>query len=103
MPKLPTEKEIDAFVNRYLEAVFPNVDFLKKQLSIGQPLSFYFGIDPTGPELHLGHTIGLTILKQLINWGHKGILLIGDFTARIGDPTGKASARRPLNSEAVAE
>lgn len=103
MSKSPAEAEVIGFVDRYLEAVFPSMDLFKKQLTSGQSLVFYFGIDPTGPELHLGHTVGLTVLKQLIAWGHKGILLIGDFTARIGDPTGKTNARRPLSSEEVAE
>ncbi|MBI2064334.1 MAG: tyrosine--tRNA ligase [Candidatus Yanofskybacteria bacterium] len=61
----------------------------------------YLGIDPTGPNLHLGHTIPLLFLKQLLKLGHKPILVIGDFTARIGDPTGKETARKPLTAKEV--
>jgi len=92
---------VGAFLDRYLAAVFPSKEEVVKRLTAGQALTFYFGIDPTGPDIHLGHTIGLTVLKQLIDWGHRGILLVGDFTARIGDPTGRVTTRPALGEETI--
>ncbi|MDX2214282.1 MAG: tyrosine--tRNA ligase [Oculatellaceae cyanobacterium bins.114] len=68
-----------------------------------RPLRIKFGIDPTGSEIHLGHSIVFRKLRAFQDAGHTAILLIGDFTARIGDPTGKSEARRQLTSEQVAE
>ena len=69
----------------------------------GKQLVFYLGIDPTGPDIHLGHTTNLFVLKKLWGLGHKIILLIGDFTATIGDPTDKEAARRPLTEKEIKE
>ncbi len=82
--------------------VQPSLDEIKKRLSAGKNLRVYLGIDPTGPDLHLGHTIPLLFLKQLLDLGHQPVLLIGDFTATIGDPTGKEVTREPLSKEQVA-
>lgn len=97
------EKKIDEVLSRGVEAIFPNKDFLKSKMLKGEKLSFYLGIDPTGPTLHLGHLIPLKKLAQLQKLGHKIILLIGDFTAMIGDPTDKMSARVPLTHAKVME
>ncbi len=97
------EVVIDEVLSRGVEAIFPNKDFLKSKMMKGEKLSFYLGIDPTGPTLHLGHLIPLKKLAQLQKLGHKIILLIGDFTAMIGDPTDKMSARVPLTHEKVLE
>ncbi|MFA6553855.1 MAG: tyrosine--tRNA ligase, partial [Patescibacteria group bacterium] len=69
---------------------------LVKRLDNGAKLRIKLGIDPTSPLLHLGHTVVLRKLKQFQDLGHQAILLVGDFTARIGDPTDKVSARQPL-------
>ncbi len=92
---------IEQFMSRRLEAAYPSREALAERLIREEPLTFYLGIDPTGTELHLGHTIPLIVLKDLALLGHRIILLIGDFTARIGDPTGKNSARVALSSEDI--
>lgn len=68
-----------------------------------RPLRIKLGVDPTGAELHLGHSIVFRKLRQFQDAGHTAILLIGDFTARIGDPTGKSQVRRQLTAEEVAQ
>lgn len=67
----------------------------------GKKLRVKFGIDPTAPELHLGHTVVLRKLRQFQDAGHTAVLIIGDFTAMIGDPTGRAEARKPLTAKEV--
>lgn len=76
-------------------AVIPEAD-LEKKLQEGKPLIIKLGMDPTAPDLHLGHAVVLKKLKQFQEMGHTIIFLIGDFTARIGDPTGKSKTRPPL-------
>ena len=78
-------------------------DLLVKKLNSGKALVIKAGFDPTAPDLHLGHTILLNKLKQFQDLGHKIIFLIGDFTATIGDPTGKTELRPSLSMEQVAE
>lgn len=94
---------IESFLDRGLENTFPNRDFLKKRLLSGEQLSIYLGIDPTGPTLHLGHAIPLKKLGELQKMGHKIIMLIGSFTAMIGDPTDKSATRKQLTKEQVLE
>src|SRR5205085_11661637 len=67
----------------------------------GTPLRVYAGFDPTAPDLHLGHTVLLRKLKHFQDLGHKVIFLIGDFTAMIGDPTGRNATRPALTSEEI--
>jgi len=93
---------IEAIITRGVERVFPNEDFLRSRLSSGEQLTLYLGIDPTGATLHMGHVIPMIKLAQFQKLGHKIILLIGDFTARIGDPD-KSEARKPLTREEVLE
>ena len=80
--------------------VLPEKDFEKK-LSSGKKLKIKLGMDPTAPDLHLGHAVVLGKLKQFQDLGHEVIFLIGDFTARIGDPTGKSKTRPPLSEEDI--
>lgn len=94
--------KIETVLTRGVERIFPNEDFLRARLNEGKPLTVYLGIDPTGPTLHMGHVIPLIKLSQIQELGHKIILLIGDFTARIGDPD-KSEARQPLTHEEVLE
>ncbi|OGN29785.1 MAG: tyrosine--tRNA ligase [Candidatus Yanofskybacteria bacterium RIFCSPLOWO2_01_FULL_49_25] len=84
-----------------LANAYPDPASVKKRLLEEKGLVFYYGIDPTGPDVHLGHIIQLLLLKRLIQLGHKAILLIGDFTAQIGDPTDKDAARKPLSLEEI--
>src|SRR6266446_5721256 len=73
-------------------------DELKKKLEQGRPLRVKLGCDPTAPDLHLGHSVVLRKLRQFQDLGHKAVLIIGDYTALIGDPTGQ-NKTRPMLSE----
>ncbi len=75
---------------------------LKTKLASGKPLRIKAGFDPTAPDLHLGHTVLITKLRQFQRLGHEVIFLIGDFTGMIGDPTGKNATRPPLTPTEVA-
>ncbi len=77
------------------------LDELEQRLKLGKPLRIKFGMDPTAPDLHLGHTVPLNKLRQFQSLGHKILFLIGDFTAMIGDPTGKNVTRQPLSNEQI--
>lgn len=103
MQKVDTDNhKVDELLSsRYLEAIFPSLEKVQEIFKSGKKLTFYLGIDPTGPDIHLGHTTNLLFLKKIALLGHEVILLIGDFTAQIGDPTGKDIARKPLSKEEV--
>ncbi|MFA6537466.1 MAG: tyrosine--tRNA ligase [Patescibacteria group bacterium] len=99
---MPKNKErIAEIINRGVENVYPSKDFLQELLNSDKKLILYLGIDPTGPSLHLGHAISLMKLAQFQKLGHKIIMLIGSFTAMIGDPTDKMATRQPLTREQV--
>src|SRR5712692_5733378 len=70
---------------------------LEKSLATGKPLRVKLGVDPTAPDLHLGHTVVLRKLKHFQNLGHTAIFLVGDFTSLVGDPTGQSETRPPLS------
>jgi tyrosyl-tRNA synthetase len=74
---------------------------LLEKLRLGRPLRIKYGVDPTAPDIHLGHTVGLEKLRQFQLLGHTAVLLIGDFTATIGDPSGRSATRPPLTREEV--
>ena len=74
---------------------------LEKSFQSGKPLRVYLGVDPTAPDIHLGHTVVLRKLRHFQNMGHTAIFLIGDFSAMIGDPTGRSETRPPLSREEV--
>jgi tyrosyl-tRNA synthetase len=76
-------------------------DKLEGSLKAGKPLRVYLGVDPTAPDIHLGHTVVLRKLKHFQDLGHTAIFLIGDFSALIGDPTGQSETRPPLTREQV--
>jgi tyrosyl-tRNA synthetase len=76
---------------------------LQERLTSGRPLRIKLGMDPTAPDLHLGHTVILNKLRHFQELGHEILFLIGDFTGRIGDPTGKNETRKPLTQEQVME
>jgi len=96
-------KKIEELLTRGVENIYPNRKFLEEKLKKGEQLTLYLGIDPTGPCLHLGHAINLMKLRQFQELGHKVIMLIGSFTAMIGDPTDKMATRKPLTREQVLE
>lgn len=74
---------------------------LLKKLQRGDPLRVKLGVDPTSPDLHLGHSVVLEKLRQFQELGHQAVLIIGDFTAQIGDPTGRSKTRPPLSREDI--
>lgn len=93
-------KKIEDVLTRGVETIFPNKDFVKNLLLSGKKLKIYVGVDPTGPTLHIGHAVQLRKLRALQDLGHEIIMLIGDFTARIGDPD-KLAARKKLSEKEV--
>lgn len=103
MKVITDEKKIDELLSRGVENVFPSKEEVKKVLLSGKKLSIYNGIDPTGPTLHIGHGSTLLKLRDLQDLGHKIILLIGDFTGRIGDPTDKTATRKQLSVKEIKE
>jgi len=96
------KRKIEDFLNsRYIDTIYPSKEQTLDLMSSGKQMTFYLGIDPTGSDLHLGHTTNLFILKKLAKLGHKVVLLIGDFTAQTGDPTGKDDTRKVLSAQEV--
>lgn len=91
-----------ALIMRGTEEIIPEAELLAK-LREGRPLRVKAGFDPTAPDLHLGHTVLINKLKVFQDLGHEVIFLIGDFTGRIGDPTGKNVTRKPLTEAQVAD
>lgn len=77
------------------------VEKLKRSVATGKPLKIKLGLDPTAPDIHLGHTVVLQKMRQFQELGHQVIIILGDFTARIGDPTGKSETRKQLTEEQV--
>src|SRR6202030_3833307 len=75
---------------------------LEESLKTGKPLRVKLGVDPTAPDIHLGHTVVIRKLKHFQDLGHTAVFLIGDFTALVGDPTGQSETRPPLSREQVA-
>ncbi len=90
-----------ALIERGTVDIFVRDDLIKK-LSEGRPLTVKAGFDPTAPDLHFGHTVLLNKLRLFQDLGHQVVFLVGDFTAMIGDPTGKSSTRPPLSEAEVA-
>jgi tyrosyl-tRNA synthetase len=74
---------------------------LLEKLKLGRPLRVKLGVDPTAPDIHFGHTVALEKLRQFQELGHQAVLLIGDFTATIGDPSGRSATRPPLTRDEV--
>jgi len=99
----PVEEQL-AYLKKGVAEVIPE-DELKQKLEnsakSGKPLRVYLGVDPTAPDIHLGHTVVLRKLKHFQDMGHSAIFLIGDFSAMIGDPTGRSETRPPLSREEV--
>lgn len=94
------EAKVEEILTRGVENIYPSKQALKDVLLSGKKIRIYTGIDPTG-KLHIGHGVVLKKLKQFQDLGHEIIVLIGDFTARIGDPTDKLAARRQLTKQEV--
>ncbi len=90
----------DQMLTRGVDSIVPKKG-LKEKVDGGKKLRVYFGVDPTGTEIHLGHTVPLRKLRDFQNAGHHVIFLIGSFTAMIGDPTDKTAMRQPLTQEQI--
>jgi len=100
--RLEEASEQGSVLYRGTQEVIPTEE-LQAKLGLGRPLRVKAGFDPTAPDLHLGHTLLLNKLRQFQELGHEIFLLIGDFTAMIGDPTGKSVTRKPLGREEILE
>ena len=99
----PVEEQL-AYLKKGVAEIIPEADLkakLENSLKTGKPLRVYLGVDPTAPDIHLGHTVVIRKLKQFQDLGHTAIFLIGDFSAMIGDPTGRSETRPPLTREEV--
>jgi len=92
---------IDELLTRRVQTILPTKDILEQELRSGKRLKLYQGFDPSSPNLHIGHLVGLLQLKMFQDLGHEVIFLIGDFTGMIGDPTDKTAARTKLTREQV--
>ncbi|MDY0096804.1 MAG: tyrosine--tRNA ligase [Candidatus Dojkabacteria bacterium] len=103
MEVIKDEKIINRILTKGVEQILPTQDALKKLLTSGKKINVYQGFDPTAPTLHIGHTVGMRKLEDFRKLGHQVYFVIGDFTARIGDPSDKTSARVKLSKEQVEE
>lgn len=97
---MKTVQEQMAIIKRGAEEILVEKELVEK-LEAGKPLRVKAGFDPTAADLHLGHTVLINKLKQFQDLGHEVLFLIGDFTAMIGDPTGKSQTRPPLSREEI--
>ena len=99
----PVEEQL-AYIRKGVAEIIPENELLAKlenSRKTGKPLRVYLGVDPTAPDLHLGHTVVLRKLKHFQDLGHTAVFLVGDFSAMIGDPTGVSETRPPLTREQV--
>src|SRR5467141_2585919 len=99
----PVEEQL-AYLKKGVAEIIREEDLkakLEQSAKTGEPLRAYLGVDPTAPDIHLGHTVVLRKLKHFQDLGHTAIFLIGDFTGMIGDPTGRSATRPPLTPEQI--
>src|SRR6516225_5214334 len=99
----PVEEQLE-YLKKGAAEVIPEEELkqkLENSAKTGKPLRVYLGVDPTAPDIHLGHTVVLRKLKHFQDMGHTAVFLIGDFSAMIGDPTGQSETRPPLSREQV--
>ncbi len=97
----PVAEQMD-IIRQNVEEILPEEELVRKlehSYKTGTPLNIKLGCDPTSPDLHIGHAVVLTKLRQFQDLGHQAILIIGDFTAMIGDPSGRSKTRPPLSLE----
>jgi tyrosyl-tRNA synthetase len=103
MPARPSEREVDEFLTRAMSQVIVKEE-LAKQLRAGErQLRIKQGFDPTHPNLHIGHAVPLRKLKRFAEWGHEIVIIVGDWTTQIGDPTERDDARPVMTHEKVLE
>jgi len=97
------EKELK-IIRKAVDEIIPEEDLVRKLIrskETGKPLRIKFGIDPTGSDVHLGHLVPIRKMRDFQELGHIGVIIIGDFTAQIGDPTGRDETRPPLSHQQV--
>jgi len=100
--RVPTEQELDWITRRAVAEIIPYDEFVRL-LQSGKSLRLKMGFDPSAPDLTLGHAVGLRKLRQLQELGHRVVIIVGDWTARIGDPSGQSKTRPMLTEEQVKE
>src|SRR5436190_15515827 len=89
---------------RRCERIVPEAALRRKRAkstSTGKPLRIKMGMDPTAPDVTLGHAVPMRVIRQFQEWGHKAVIIIGDYTARVGDPSGRNSTRPVLSGEEI--
>jgi tyrosyl-tRNA synthetase len=101
VPTLTPEQQLDVLRRGAVQII--NEESLLEKLRRGRPLTVKLGADPSRPDLHLGHAVVLKKMRQFQDLGHKVVLIVGDFTGMIGDPTGKSKTRPPLTLEETRE
>src|SRR5690349_7351231 len=107
MPEKAPNPEVQrqlATIRSGIEELIPEEELVRKlerSIATGTPLRVKQGFDPTAPDIHLGHTIGLRKLRQFQELGHQVILIVGSYTALVGDPSGRSATRPTLTEEAV--
>lgn len=97
------DQQLTALARR-TERIVPEADLrakLERSAKTGTPLRIKLGMDPTAPDVTLGHAVPLKVVRQFQDWGHKAVLIIGDYTARVGDPTGRNQTRKMLTGEEI--
>lgn len=95
------ENLIRELLTKQIDNIYPSREALEKILNSGKKLTIYWGVDPTSPDIHLGHSTNLFVLRRFQKLGHKIIILIGDYTAQIGDPSGMDKSRKVLTESEV--
>ena len=100
MTRAPTPDEQLAVIRRGADELLVEAELIEK-LKRGTPLRIKLGLDPTAPDIHIGHTVVLNKMRQMQDMGHQVIFLIGDFTSMIGDPSGRNATRPPLTREQI--
>ena len=101
MPTVPSKAELDEFLTRAIAEVIVREEFAALLRSGERRLRIKQGFDPTKPNLHIGHAVGLRKLRTLAQWGHEIVLIVGDWTTQIGDPTDKDESRPTMSHEQV--
>src|SRR2546428_781721 len=103
MPARPSEREVDEFLTRAMSQVIVKEELAKQLRSGERQLRIKQGFDPTHPNLHIGHAVPLRKLKRFAEWGHEIVIIVGDWTTQIGDPTDRDDARPTMSHEKVLE
>src|SRR6476661_5893254 len=104
-PKISIDDQLTILARR-CERIVPEADLRKKlerSYTTGKPLRVKMGMDPTAPDVTLGHAVPMKIIRQFQEWGHKAVIIIGDYTARVGDPSGRNELRPLLSGEVIDE